>query len=137
MVVAEGVFVHGSEEMVTDLFSDHFIRRTNRPWTACRVALGLSLVGYAVVFALEVFRWGPAPLIAEASRFLFWWVLLPVWAASFLQGHRVNWRRAGWAVLETAVAGVLALVFSVGLLGYAYHQERQKMERVIADLRSR
>ena len=57
---------------------------------------------------------------------------LPVWAAGFLQGLWVNWRKAGWVALETAMAGVLVLVFSVSLLDYAYHQERQQMERAIA-----
>jgi hypothetical protein len=34
--------------------------------------------------------------------------------------------------LEAAAGGVLVLVFSVGLLDYAYHHERQTIERLLA-----
>ena len=121
--------------MVTDLFSDHFRHWTDRPWTVCRAMVLISVLGCMVGFALmRMYRVEWFATVWEWFSLLFWWGMLPVWAAGFVQGLRVNWREAGWAVMEGGLALVLVMVFSVGLLNYAYHHERQKMEQAIAHL---
>lgn len=124
--------------MVTDLFSDSSRCWLSSPWVICRAVLVISVIGYVAGFTLlRMYRLEWLTTVWEWFSLMFWWVMLPVWAAGFVQGLRINWRKAGWAVMEGGLALVLTIVFSVGLLNYAYNHERQKMERAIAHLPSR